>query len=46
MGQYYKPICLDTREWLYTHDYNNDKYYSDVYRSVKYTLANQIDLSL
>jgi hypothetical protein len=23
MGQYYKPICLDTREYLYTHDYGS-----------------------
>ncbi len=23
MGQYYKPICLDNKQWLYTHDYGN-----------------------
>lgn len=23
MGQYYKPINLDDKQWLYTHDYDN-----------------------
>jgi hypothetical protein len=23
MGQYYKPVNLDTKEWLYSHKYNN-----------------------
>lgn len=23
MGQYWKAICLDTREWVYSHDYDN-----------------------
>jgi hypothetical protein len=23
MGQYYKPVCTDTMEWLYSHNYDN-----------------------
>lgn len=23
MGQYYKPVCLDTREWIYTHKFDS-----------------------
>jgi len=23
MGQYYKPVCIDSREYMYTHDYDS-----------------------